>query len=145
VRVPFIVRWPGKVPAGRVDTQSVLSGTDWLPTLCAITSVTSNATDLDGEDVSAAFLGGVHIRTQPLFWKVNSEKADPAMRWQNWKLHVPHRARGEVELYDLATDPGERNNLAPQKPDLVQDLTTRLKAWTDTLPKAYEHGDVKEN
>ena len=145
MRVPFIVRWPGKVPAGRVDTQSVLSGTDWLPTLCAITSVTSNATDFDGEDVSAALLGGVHIRTQPLFWKVNSEKSDPAMRWQNWKLHVPHRTRGEIELYDLSNDPGERHNLAPQKPDLVKEITDRLKAWTDTLPKTYEHGDMKEN
>ena len=145
VRVPFIVRWPEKVPAGRVDAQSVLSGTDWLPTLCAITGVTIDATDFDGENVSVALLGGIHVRTQPLFWKVNSEKSDPAMRWQNWKLHVPHRARGKVELYDLSTDPGESHNLAPQKPDLVQELTTRLKAWTDTLPTAYEHGDVKEN
>jgi N-acetylgalactosamine-6-sulfatase len=145
VRVPFIVRWPGKVPAGRVDTQSVLSGTDWLPTLCAITGVTFNADEFDGEDVSASLLGGVHVRTLPLFWKVNSEKADPTLRWQNWKLHLPHRARGEVELYDLSNDPAERHNLASQKPDLVQDLASRLKAWTDSLPKTYEHGDVKEN
>lgn len=67
------------------------------------------------------------------------------MRWQKWKLHLPLRARGEIELYDLSNDPGERNNLAPQKPELVQELTTRLKAWTDTLPKTYEHWDVKEN
>ena len=77
--------------------------------------------------------------------KVNSEKADPAMRWQNWKLHGTHRARGEIELYDLTSDPGERYNLAPQKPDLMLELTTRLKAWADTLPKTYEHGDVKDN
>ena len=107
--------------------------------------MTIDATDFDGENVSAALLGGVHARTQPLFWKVNSEKADPAMRWQNWKLHLPHRSRGEVELYDLSKDPGERNNLAAQKPDLVQDLTSRLKAWTDTLPTTYEHGGSREN
>ncbi len=83
--------------------------------------------------------------TSTRLWKVNSEKADPTMRWQNWKLHAPHRARGEVELYDLSTELGERHNLASQKPDLVRDLTTRLKAWIDTLPKTYEHGDVKEN
>jgi N-acetylgalactosamine-6-sulfatase len=46
---------------------------------------------------------------------VNSEKADPAMRWQKWKLHLPLRARGEIELYDLSNDPRERNNLAHQK------------------------------
>ncbi len=107
--------------------------------------MTFNADEFDGEDVSASLLGGVHVRTQPLFWKVNSEKADPTLRWQNWKLHLPHRARGEVELYDLSNDPTERHNLAPQKPDLVQDLASRLKAWTDSLPKTYEHGDVKEN
>jgi N-acetylgalactosamine-6-sulfatase len=94
VRVPFIVRWPRKVPAGRVDTQSVLSGTDWLPTLCAITGVPFNATDFDGGNVAAVFWSKIHERTQPMFWKVNSEKSDPAMRWQSWKLHIPHRARG---------------------------------------------------
>ena len=122
-----------------------LSAATSRTTASPITGMTFNAADFDGEDVSASLLGGIHERTQPLFWEVNSEKADPTLRWQNWKLHLPHRARGEVELYDLSNDPAERHNLAPQNPTLVQDLASRLKAWTDSSPKTYEHGDVKEN
>ncbi|MEM8736135.1 MAG: sulfatase-like hydrolase/transferase, partial [Planctomycetota bacterium] len=39
VRVPFIIRWPGHVSPGRVDNRSVLSGLDWLPTLCSIVGI----------------------------------------------------------------------------------------------------------
>ena len=62
------------------------------------------------------------------------------MRWQKWKLHLPLCARGEIELYDLSNDPGERNNLAPQKPEFVQELTTRLKAWTALCPRPMSTG-----
>src|SRR5256885_15436492 len=69
VRVPFIIRWPGHVPAGRVDDKSVISGIDWLPTLCQIVGITLPSIDFDGEDVSAAWLGKIHTRTKPLVWK----------------------------------------------------------------------------
>jgi arylsulfatase A-like enzyme len=58
VRVPGIIRWPGKVPAGRVDDQSVFSGVDWLPTVCKLAGV-SLPPDLkpDGEDMSDVLWG----------------------------------------------------------------------------------------
>ena len=52
---------------------------------------------------------------------------------------------GEIELYNFPTDPGEQNNLVTQKPDIVQELTARIKPWTDTLPASDEYGEVKEN
>ncbi len=67
VRVPFIIRWPGHVQAGRVDSQSVLSGLDWLPTICAIAGVDDVPDHLDGEDVSTAWFGEDRIRRSPLF------------------------------------------------------------------------------
>ncbi len=145
VCVPFIARWPAKVPAGRVDDQSVISGADWLPSLCAITGISINVADFDGEDSSKALLGAVHVRTKPLFWKTNTEKSDPSMLSANWKLHGTHRRKGEVSLYDLATDPGEKTNLAEKQPDVLKRLTEQLTAWNATLPKTYEHGDDKEN
>jgi arylsulfatase A-like enzyme len=60
VRVPFIVRWPKNAPAGRVDSESIVSGADWLPTLCSITGIGIDAGDFDGENVILAFRGGVH-------------------------------------------------------------------------------------
>jgi len=145
VRVPWIVRWPGKVPAGRVDTQSVLSGADWLPSLCGLTGISIKADDFDGEDSSKAWLGGTHTRSKPLFWKTNADNSAPAMRWENWKLRAPQRRRGEVELYDLASDPGEKINLAEKRPEIVKLLTDKIEAWRAGLPKHYEHGDAKED
>ena len=59
VRVPWIVLWPGHVPAGRTDELSVISGADWVPTLCGITGVQINVDDFDGENTSAAWFGEI--------------------------------------------------------------------------------------
>lgn len=61
----------------------------------------------------------------------------------NWKLHGSHRRNGEVTLYDLATDPGEKTNQADKQPEVLKRLTDQLAAWTASLPKTYEHGDDK--
>lgn len=143
VCVPFIVRWPARVPARRVDDQSVISGADWLPSLCAITGIAINAADFDGEDSSKALLGGVHVRAKPLLWKTNTERSDPTLLVDNWKLHGSRRRNGDVTLYDLAADPGEKVNLAEKQPEVLKRLTEKLDAWTATLPKTYEHGDDK--
>ncbi len=124
VRIPFIVRWPGHVPAGRVDEKSVISGADWLPTLCAITGTKINASDFDGEDASAAWLGKAALtRTKPLLWKTSAPNSEGAIRDGQWKLHHPNSRRGELALYDITTDPGERTNLVKQHPDIVKQLS----------------------
>ena len=110
--VAFIVRWPGHVPASRVDENSVLSGVDWLPTLCAITGIEINTADFDGEDVSAAWLGGEHVRTKPLLWKTSAPNSDAAIRVGPWKLFSPTTKRGQAELYNVLDDPFEANNVA---------------------------------
>lgn len=144
VCVPFIARWPAKVPAGRVDDESVLSGADWLPSLCAITGITINAADFDGEDSSKALLGGVHVRAKPLFWKTNTENSDPSMLADRWKLHGSRRKKTPATLYNLTNDPGEQNDLSAKEPERLARLTAQLNAWTATLPKTYEHGTSKE-
>lgn len=144
--VPWIVRWPGHVPAGRTDSESIISGTDWLPTLCAITGITINTADFDGEDASAAWLGqGVHVRSKPLFWKTSSPGADSFIREAQWKLRLPTRKNdGEIELYDLTADPAEASNVAAQHPDKIKELSAKLNAWTATLPKDYVKSKDKD-
>jgi arylsulfatase A-like enzyme len=145
VRTPFIIRWPGHVPPGRVDENSSISGIDWLPTLCRIAGIAINAADFDGEDVSAAWFGGTHQRTQPLFWKTSNPRAEVSIRDGRWKFHYASRRRGESELYDLSRDPGERNNLASQHPDVVQALTAKAEKWNATLPTDYIKTADREN
>ena len=120
VRVPWIVRWPGHVPANRVDEKYVISGADFLPTLCAITGGKINASYFDGEDTSAAWLGkGEHVRTKPLLWKTSSVNSDAGIRDGQWKLIYPTRKNGaELALYDIVNDPGENDNLSPSIPIL---------------------------
>ena len=138
VRVPFIVRWPARVPTNRVDEKSVISGADWLPTLCSIVGVKINAADFDGEDTSAAWLGkGEHVRVKPLFWKTSAVGSEAGILDGQWKLIHPTRERSEVELYDLLADPGETKNLATEHADIARKLSTKVEAWVSTLPKEY--------
>jgi N-acetylgalactosamine-6-sulfatase len=140
IRTPFMVRWPGHVPAGRVDRASVLAGVDWLPTLCRLAGVNTPA--VDGEDVSAALYGRPWTRTQALLWEnrypVYGHVLDMspmlAIRQAQWKLLMnPDRSR--VELYDIPRDSAEMNNLAARQPALVERLSSRLRRWQSTLPK----------
>lgn len=137
VRAPFIIRWPGHVPAGRVDEKSLISGIDWLPTLCRLSGAKLPAADFDGEDVSEVWLGKPHDRTKPLFWKTSNVRSEIAMLADRWKLIAPSGSRGVVELYDLATDPAESRNLAAEQPDIVKSLRSKVDAWNATLPTEY--------
>ncbi|WP_430450643.1 sulfatase family protein [Rhodopirellula europaea] len=142
-RVPFIIRWPGKVQAGRVDTTSVCSLIDWLPTLCSLAGVDELPNPIDGEDISDIWFGTDRERSKPLFWKTSSTGSTPAMRDGKWKLHLPRKQRGEPELYDLSIDPSESNNIAAQHPDVVKSLSKKIKTWAASLPIDYAKTKVR--
>jgi arylsulfatase A-like enzyme len=145
IRMPFIVRWPGRVPAGRVEDRSILSAVDLLPTLCSIAGASvPRDHPLDGRDVSAVWRGGAAPNRPPLYWEYgrNDEffKFGPdrspnvAVRRDNWKLLV-NADGSRTELYDLTTDPKEGNNLAATKPELARELTKLALDWRRSLPK----------
>jgi N-acetylgalactosamine-6-sulfatase len=141
IRTFGLVRWPGRVAAGRVDETSVISGVDWLPTICKLTGVTMPASvQPDGEDVSDIWLGQPRARRKPLHWewlfRVWGEEYQPpmlAIRDGPWKLFVNHEGKG-AELYDIPQDIGEQHNLASAHPNVVKDLTAKALAWQKSLP-----------
>jgi len=142
IRVPFIARWPGHVPAGRIDDNSVISTVDLLPTFCQLAQVPIPDLNLDGEDVSEILLGRDRARTRPLMWqwrfRVFGEPLDRspmlAIRSENWKLLMnPDRSR--VELYDIPNDPSELKNLSDQQPEIVDRLAEQLLAFSNSLPE----------
>ncbi len=140
LRAPCIVRWPARVPAGRVDETSVVSGVDFLPTVCALAGVEPPA-GLDGEDVSDVLLGSPRPRRGPLFWEWRAGVAGDqsylspgvAIRDGSYKLHVNPEG-GDVELYDVVGDPGETEDLAEREPERTAELVERALAWHHTLP-----------
>ena len=140
-RVPFIIRWPGHVKAGRVDTENVCSFIDWMPTLCEIAGIAELPDQLDGEDVSDIWFGNDRERRKPLLWKASATASSPAIRAGKWKLHLNRRRDQEHELYDLSVDPSESNNVAEKHPEVVARLGKQVHAWVSELPSRYEKSD----
>ena len=132
LREPFIARWPGRIPAGKVDSNSVVSGVDMLPTLAAAAGVKVPAEyQGDGENRLAVLEGKPAPRRKPLFWRTVSQLA---VREGDWKL-VTKTDGSQAELFDLATDPKESRNLASDRPEEAARLSKTLRTWFDTLPK----------
>jgi N-acetylgalactosamine-6-sulfatase len=138
----LIVRWPIRIPANRVDEDSVVTAVDFMPTLCRFAGVELPEDYAgDGEDVSDVLTVGSRPRRQPIMWEWRFRVAgypfhhSPmlAIRSENWKLLMnPDRSR--LELYDVTADRLELNNLVARHPDIVRQLAPRLVEWQATLP-----------
>jgi arylsulfatase A-like enzyme len=140
VRVPFIVKWPGRVPAGRVDRSSILAGVDLLPTFVALAGGSlPEGYQPDGEDVSAALFGKDWQREKSLFWEWRNSREDrdwwPRYGVQDgrWRLVMNEQAT-RLNLYDMEQDWAERNNVAVEHPEAVARLRDLLSEWVATLP-----------
>jgi arylsulfatase A-like enzyme len=142
MRVPCIMRWPGKIPPGSVNHE-MSTTMDFLPTVARLTGgQVPKDRVIDGKDIWPLMSGDPAIKTpnDVLFYHWDSELQ--AVRSGPWKLHFPHMYRqqagkpgrnglraGEIDasiglsLFNLDEDIGETKNLAQQHPDIVQKLT----------------------
>lgn len=148
IRVPFIVQYPGKVAAGKVDNDNVIGGVDFLPTVCALANVKIPAgAVLDGEDRSEVITGKVKPRTRPLYWEwrygipghLMNKSPTLAIRDGNWMFLVNHDGTRK-ELYDVPQDPMQMTNLVEKNSGIVKSLEAKLINWQKTLPPT---GDMK--
>ncbi len=142
IRMPFIVRWPGKVSADTVDNTTVMAATDLLPSFCKLAGVKiSHQLKLSGEDMSDVFFGKTVKRTKPLIWEYRygmrgrhiQHSPMLAIRQEKWKLLLnPDKSR--VELYNIEKDPSEMDNCATENQDIVERMSKALLKWYNTLP-----------
>ena len=131
LRIPLIVRWPGRVPAGRVVDAPVVN-TDWLPTLLEFVGLPVPS-GLDGASLAGLLTGRSPAPKRSLFWHFphytnQGSKPAGAVRKGDWKL-IEHYEDGQVELFNLAQDIGETTDLASRYPDRANRLRAQLASW----------------
>ena len=136
IRVPTIVRWDGKLPAGKVVDTTAISFDLTATALQAGGALPK--TGLDGVDL-APFLTGKKTGDahQALFWRAGSQGA---VRAGDWKLV---RTGNKLRLFNLKTDIGERNDLAATHPEKANALNVQWLAWSARmLPPAWVRNEL---
>jgi len=128
IRVPGIIRWPGRVRPGIICDEPV-NGTDILPTLCAMAGV-KVPTDrpIDGTSILPIFEGKKLRRNVPLYWRFDRALSKPftaAMREGDWKI-LADKKMTKFELYNLRKDIAEEHNLAASEPRRLAAMKKRL-------------------
>lgn len=151
VRVPFVARWPGRIPQGAVGTLPAMT-IDLLPTLARLAGGTVPADRIiDGRDVWALLSTPTKAQAahDALYFYWGTELH--AIRSGRWKLHLPHpyqsleragndgspgayvRKELELSLFDLESDPGESTNVADRNPETVKRLLEFAERARDDL------------
>jgi arylsulfatase A len=126
IRVAGILSWPGKVKPGRSAVP--VCNVDLLPTFCELAGVKRPDAPLDGTSL-VPLLGGKPVgRAVPLYWQYDRALGDYryAVRHGDHKLLADAKME-KLALYDLARDPGEKNDLAKESPDVVKKLLAMMK------------------
>ncbi|MBL9211759.1 MAG: sulfatase-like hydrolase/transferase [Opitutaceae bacterium] len=125
LRVPFLARWPGKLPAGVVRSGSAIT-MDILPTLLDAAGVKPAAGhEIHGQSLLPLLRGEAFARRAPLHWE---NQQNYAVHDGEWKL-VKRAWEPKARLYRPAEDIGEDQNLAEKFPAKVAELTAQHEAW----------------
>jgi arylsulfatase A-like enzyme len=125
-RVTTIVSWPRRVKPGKAD--SPVQITDWMPTFCALAGTKSDG-DLkwDGTDITSLLLEHKPLPDRPLY-TVGPQSRAVSLRFGDWKLIVQGAGDNrKTELYNIADDPREANDLAKTEPKQTADLLAKLE------------------
>lgn len=143
IRVPFVARWPGRIPAGQ-EKNDFCSTLDLLPTFADIAGAKGpKGVTLDGYNMLPVLTGeGTSNRTEQ-YWELRSHRA---MRAGHWKWVLPAEQKWVPpqdetgELYDLSIDVGEQRNLVAERPDVLKDLQARWRAWFTEMAQTEPRG-----
>lgn len=128
IRVPTIVRWPGKTPAS-TKTDYISGFEDWLPTLLSAAGAAQKTPDgLDGVSLLKTLQGKEQPAREYLYREFHGYGGQQCIRVGDWKAVRQQLRQGDltVQLYNLASDPGEMYDVASDHPDLVRKLSSMM-------------------
>ena len=138
LRVPFIARWPGRIPA-HTTTPEFLTSLDVFPTVMAAAQAKIPAgLKLDGFDILSVLAGQARSPRTQMFWEHRGQRA---ARVGNYKWVDSPKAKG---LFDLSADIGETRDLSAEKPDVLRDIQARFAAWRKEMDASEPRGPFRD-
>jgi len=138
LRVPCIIRWPGKIPAG-TSCGEFLTSLEIFPTLLsAVGAEPPEGVVLDGFDMLAVLQGKERSGRREMFWERRNERA---ARVGDWKWVESPRGGG---LFDLSRDIGETRDLSGDRPAVLRRLQDRFAAWKKAMDGAEPRGPFRD-
>ena len=142
-RVPFLVQWKGRIPAGKTYDLPVMN-LDVVPTvMAAVGKPVGTAESIDGVDLVPHLTRNATSRPhKTMFWRFRDQWA---ARSGDWKLVLSKGGSGKPELYDLSTDVGEQKDLANSQPDRVAELQKLYDGWNaEQSPQRAKNNEPKK-
>ena len=145
IRIPMIVKWPGKFRSGSVSDH-VSAFWDVMPTLAEITG-SKVPEEIDGISFLSELMGKKQKKHEYLYWEFHEQGGKTAIRMGDWKaikLSIDKIPQGAIELYDLSKDEGETTDLSASNPEIVkkmEELMKKAHAPSEVFPFEYEIKD----
>jgi arylsulfatase A-like enzyme len=134
IRVPLILRWPGHLPANATSKQVAITMDLTASILAATGAAVPNTYRLEGIDLLPSLSGRSPIVERKLFWRIKRPRNQRAVRWGRWKLL---QEGADFYLFDVAADPGERNDVTAANLDVVRRLNAALDEWEKDVGTHY--------
>jgi arylsulfatase A-like enzyme len=142
LRVPAIIEWPAGITAARI-TSFPSCTMDIFPTVAEVCGLPASAmvTPQDGTSLLELFQHELTRRSNPIPFR-HTRRA--AFLDNQFKLITQNTAKGEYELYDLANDPQEKQNIFSKRPDLARRLRKSFEAWNASVENSVAGQDFPE-
>ncbi|MEQ8786034.1 MAG: sulfatase-like hydrolase/transferase [Pirellulaceae bacterium] len=138
LRVPCVVRYPGKIPAGATSDEFLTSLEVFPTVLKAAAASPPKDVILDGFDMLPVLAGEESSPRREMFWQRRSDKA---ARVGDWKWVESGKGGG---LFNLAEDIGEQHDLAASKPDVLRMVKARFAAWRKAMDQTEPRGPFRD-
>jgi arylsulfatase A-like enzyme len=141
IRVPLLARWPGRLPAGKVNDEFV-SSLEFFPTFSALAGAPSPpGVVLDGFNALPVWEGKAKSQRKDFFWHRPFDNSSAA-RVGQWKW--VRSSKGGGGLFDLSADLGEKQDLSAEKPDVLRMVEGRYAAWWREMQAAEPRGPFRD-